>query len=200
MEKEYKWQFSGEADFFKLLATPDIAPLVYHQQTIQMEAIYYDTADGLISGIGGGLRLRKENEHTVCCLKITSGSEGAMKIREEYECAASTVEEGLRHLPAYGAPAALCDTILMLCVLETCRTVFTRRAVTLIAPDFSAELAFDSGMLLNGGKTGEICELELECLKGNTESFDDYCKKLEHTFALKPQPLSKLARALALAK
>lgn len=198
MEKEYKWSVSGEDVFERLLHSDAVSPLVSQRQVIEMEAIYYDTADGVVSGIGGGLRLRKENGQSVCCLKLEASGSGAMKIREEYECPASTIEEGLQHLPAYGAPGALCDTLLMLYVAETCRTVFKRNATVLSTPSFTAELSFDTGLLLANGRTGTICEIELELKNGSEEAFDRFCGKLESTFSLTPQPLSKLARALAL--
>ena len=44
---------------------------------------------------------------------------------------------------------------------------------------------------------GRIRELELELKSGDAAAFDAYAQALEQRFSLIPQPLSKLARAIA---
>ena len=61
-----------------------------------------------------------------------------------------------------------------------------------------AELALDYGQMSAGGKSAPLCEIELERKGGSEEWFLALGQALAQEFSLKPQPLSKLARARAL--
>lgn len=191
MEKEYKWSVAEPA-FEALLGS------VKPERTIKMEAVYFDTPDALLSKLGAGLRLRSENGENICCLKLQSKSKGACKTREEFEIPAVSLQEGLKKLPEAGAPESLCKTLSDAALEETCRTSFTRAAVTLRENGMEAELAFDKGFLSAGKNRAPLLEIELELKKGDEAFFDTFCQKLEKRCHLTPQPLSKLARALRL--
>lgn len=198
MEKEYKWKLDGVAEFEKIAAETAGSA----RSTIRMAAVYYDTADGRLRRERGALRLREENGRRVCCLKLASDGSGACKIREEYEVPAPDIREGLRLLPGTGAPAALCGELASAGIGELCRTDFLRTALRLQGGEsggaWEAELAFDSGELSRGGRRAPLCELELEFKGGDTAAFDRFAVGLERRFGLVAQPLSKMARAMAL--
>ena len=101
-----------------------------------------------------------------------------------------------------GAPADLCQQLLESELVPTAQTDFTRHAYELSCAGehgtFSAELAIDGGFLRNGPKEAALHELELELVEGSEEAFHAFAKDLETRFGLKVQPLSKLARAVAL--
>ena len=200
MEQEYKWCCTGAQQFEAIPLHPSVAPLVRKQQCIEMEARYYDSADGLVSRLGGSLRLRRENDASVCCLKLASRNRanGSCKIREEFECAAPDIDIGLNLLPQVGAPQDVCTVLLTGGVTELGFTRFTRRAYLLDTDDCTAELAFDSGSLGRGGKTAPICEIELELKSGSSTAFQQLAQTLQQTFSLTGQSLSKLGRMMSL--
>lgn len=198
MEQEYKWQIplhtlTALADYLHGL------PGRQRHDTLHMAAVYYDTPDGLLKKQGGALRLRQENDRSVCCMKRTLKRDGAQAIREEYETEAQSVEDGLKRLPEAGAPKDLCILLSYQTLCELGRTDFVRNCYLFVfdgdAP-FTAELAFDVGALGAADRMQPFEELELELKSGDADAFDAYARSLERRFALIPQPLSKLARAI----
>ena len=60
------------------------------------------------------------------------------------------------------------------------------------------ELALDQGCLLGGGKALPFGEVEVELKSGSQTDAVSFAGALAAEFGLKPQPKSKLARAMAL--
>ena len=202
MEREYKWKLSGADEFDRIVSTDTVAQTVTGQQDFHMQAIYYDTENQLFAQMQGGLRLRKENDASVCCLKLAAKERGACKTREEYEAEAPDIYSGLTALIGAGAPKELCMMAASSTLVELCRTDFVRRAYHLHihAPSgiCEGELAFDLGRLSRGDHSIPLCEMEFEYKRGDLQPFHAFAHILEQTFDLVPQPLSKLARAMAL--
>ncbi|MGN1030058.1 MAG: CYTH domain-containing protein [Butyricicoccaceae bacterium] len=202
MEREYKWKLSGEAEFERILGTDAVSQAVIGGQDYHMQAIYYDTENHLFAKLQGGLRLRKENGASVCCLKLAAAAEGACKSREEYEVEAPDIYSGLTALIGAGAPKEVCMMAASSTLTELCRTDFKRRAYTLHIHTPSGtcegELAFDFGKLARGDRSIPLCEMEFELKCGDLQPFHAFAHTLEKTFELAPQPLSKMARAMAL--
>ena len=105
MEREFKWN-ADAADFDRIPASALIAPLIQSDGAVEMEAAYYDTADGIVSSLRGGLRFRRENDKGVVCLKLAAQAsyDGACKLREEFECEAPDLLTGIQTLPSASAP------------------------------------------------------------------------------------------------
>ena len=200
MEREFKWMIPDPSEFDPIADSSTISALVQKKGRLEMEAMYYDTADNLIVRCHGGLRLRRENETRVVCLKLAaeSGFGGARKAREEYECTAPDIRTGIQNLPAAGAPQDICDCLLQANLIELGRTAFTRFWFLLSYQGCTCELAFDYGKLTRNGRVGPICEMELELKSGSEADFDALAVQLQQEFDLKPQPLSKLARMMRL--
>ena len=200
MEREFKWMIPDPSEFDPIADSSTVSALVQKKGRLEMEAMYYDTADNLIARCHGGLRLRRENETRVVCLKLAaeSGFGGARKAREEYECTAPDIRTGIQNLPAAGAPQDICDCLLQANLIELGRTAFTRFWFLLSYQGCTCELAFDYGKLTRNGRVGPICEMELELKSGSEADFDALAGQLQQEFDLKPQPLSKLARMMRL--
>ena len=203
MEIEYKWELTDEQAAREVAAHCREAVQAQGPREKTLLATYYDTPDLWMKELHGALRLRTENGVGVCCMKLAAkGQQDGYKAREEYEVQAETLEEGLRLLPGAGAPADLCQQLLESELVPTAQTDFTRHAYELSCAGehgtFSAELAIDGGFLRNGPKEAALHELELEFVEGSEEAFHAFAKDLETRFGLKVQPLSKLARAVAL--
>lgn len=162
---------------------------------IRMQTTYYDTPDAALSKRKMTLRLRKENDITVCTLKtpLPDGSRG------EWECPASDIHSGIRALCALGAP----EELLRLTangLNAVCGARFTRLAAEVPTADGFAELALDRGVLLGGGRELPLCEVEVELKSGSDAACLAFGMQLAKTYSLTEEPYSKFRRALALAQ
>ena len=200
MELEYKWEMPEDASSLEELGA--FGGRITHRETIDMDAAYYDTPGGLISGLGGALRLRSENGRSVCCLKIAAGGSGGAKLRQEYEAEAADISEGLRRLPGQGAPEEVCKRALEEGVRQVCRTSFLRAAATVeicvAGRSCAAELAIDRGRLIKGDRWAPLAEVELEYKSGSKEAFHSLAEGLERQLGLKAIERSKSQRAMEL--
>ena len=197
MEKEHKWRANdwllGQA---LLWASSRIGS---QSRTIHMQSRYYDTLDGLLHSRQAALRLRRENDRSVCCLKLRNQNTPAgMRAHEEYQCEAASVQEGLSRLPAHGAPRELCAQASAAPLELICEVDFRRCAILLQEGDTVCELALDEGTLRHGGRTAPLCEIELEYVAGSEQTFHVLAAELAEHLSLVPEPESKLARAIAL--
>lgn len=162
---------------------------------IRMETTYFDTPDGALSDRHITLRLRRENDTTVCTVKTPSPNGG----RGEWECEATDITAGLNQLVALGAP-------LQIAVLATgglepvCGAKFTRLAIQVPTADGTAELALDRGILLGGGREIPLCEVEVELKTGSDQAAVALARALAAQYGLEPENRSKFRRARALAK
>ena len=191
MEREFKWSAS-RADFDAICAR--YAAQLGTPAIIQMDAVYYDTADRLLREQRIGMRLRQENGVSVFCVKTGGKVVNGLHTHAEYEYPASTLAEGLAQLP---------DELSMLRRTDyapICGTHIRRTAVVLTAKDFTAELTFDEGALEGGANRAPLSEIECEQKTGDPAAFDAFGTALANEFLLRAEPLSKLARALALAE
>lgn len=162
---------------------------------IRMETTYFDTPDGALAARKMTLRLRKENDTTICTLKtpLSDGSRG------EWECPASTIEEGLARLIGLGAPAEV-TTWVQPGLVAVCGAKFTRMAAEVATADGTAELAVDSGILLGGGKEIPLCEVEVELKAGSDAAVLSFAAALADKYGLQREKSSKFRRAMALAQ
>lgn len=196
MEKEYKWR-ADELLLNRALLWAS-SRIGSQSRTIRMESSYFDTADGMLRNKKAALRLRRENERTVCCMKLRGEEESTdgLRAHEEYQCDAGTLEDGLRQLPEKGAPEALCGELLHAELKEICTVSFRRCAVLLQEQDTVCELALDKGELRREGRSAPLCEIELEYVAGDEKAFHALAAELADQLDLVPENESKLARAM----
>lgn len=193
MEREYKWKAASQ-DFENILRYFTLT----ENEPQEMLAQYYDTTDRLLRARKIGLRMRSEHGTHICCLKMRDASNDGLHAREEYECAAETLEDGLRRLPQEGAPVELCKALRSAELDVVCETKFTRRTAFWKDAMFTAELAYDVGTLSCAGRSAPLSEIECEQKGGDEVAFEAACRLLAHHFGLKPESRSKLSRALDL--
>ena len=77
MEKEYKWR-ADELLLNRALLWAS-SRIGSQSRTIRMESSYFDTADGMLRNKKAALRLRRENERTVCCMKLRGEEESMLR-------------------------------------------------------------------------------------------------------------------------
>ena len=160
---------------------------------ISMETTYFDTTSHALSARHMTLRLRRENEETVCTLKtpLPDGSRG------EWECHAADIQQGICVLLEHGAPRLLAE-LTAPGVTAVCGARFTRLAAEIPTADGTAELALDQGVLLGGSKEIPLCEVELELKAGSEEALATAAQNIAQAYGLQPEPRSKFSRAVAI--
>ena len=161
---------------------------------ISMETTYYDTPDLKLSMHHWTLRRRLENGVSVCTFKkpLDDGSKAEWEVENE------SLMQGILELTKAGAPAELMRATAG-GLMPLCGAKFTRLAATLEIPGGTVELALDQGKVT--GRKGEapISEIEVELKAGSDEAALAFAQTLVDAFGLEPEPLSKFARARALA-
>lgn len=158
---------------------------------IRMNATYFDLPDGSLSEKHWTLRVRQENEKTVITCKTPTGGLG----RNEWECEAQTLEEGIPALIALGAPKELAD-LPQDELLPVCGVQYTRiTALLKLSESASCHICGDIGNLLNSGRQAPLCELELELADGTEEDLRAWAEELSARYHLQPETKSKFARA-----
>lgn len=203
MEVEYKWDLTDAGGPAALDAAEKLSPYICGSKDIAMHATYYDTVDGDVLALRGGLRRREENGLSVCSLKLEVEVSDGKATREEYEVACDDIRQALELLPEAGAPRDVCEMLAGKELKVNCETEFDRRAFSLAvgaqgaADAFEAELAFDEGVLRRDGREQEFREMELEHKDGSLDAFNAFALDIQDTAHLTPQPLSKLARAMS---
>ncbi len=164
-------------------------------EEISMETTYFDTADRALSRHHMTLRRRLENGVSICTFKGPAQEAG----RAEWEVACDDILGGIPLLCDAGAPELL-KYLTAFGVAPFCGARFTRRIAMIRGRDFTAELALDAGVLLGGGKTQPLCEVELELKGGSRQALQEYAGKFAEKFGLEREHRSKFSRARALAE
>ena len=201
MEVEYKWDLTDAGGLAALDAAEKLSPYIRGSKDIAMHATYYDTVNGDVLALRGGLRRREENGLSVCSLKLEVEVSDGKATREEYEVACDDIRQALELLPEAGAPRDVCEMLAGKELKVNCETGFDRRAFSLAvgaqgaADAFEAELAFDEGVLRRDGREQDFREMELT--DGSLDAFNAFALDIQDPAHLTPQPLSKLARAMS---
>ncbi len=176
-------------------------------RTTYLNATYYDTLDGTLAKTKSALRLRYEAERPadtegvpddyVCCFKCRDSRDGATFSREEYECKAPDIYQGIEGLLSLGAPRDLLEPIMSMELVTVAEVLCVRKSMTLSLSDGTkAELCIDTGTFPSGnGREESFAELELELKSGNKDSLCEFGKYLADKYGLSPEPQTKLARA-----
>lgn len=156
-----------------------------------METTYFDTPENPLSARRWTLRCRRENEAFVCTLKTPTADPG---IRGEWE---TECDDILSAIPVLAAESGLPELIALTSggVVPTCGARFTRLALPVELESGMAELALDSGKLINGEKELPFAELELELKSGNPEELKALAQAIAHKFSLEYEKKSKFVRA-----
>ena len=198
IELEFKLAVSSPALLEAILFDPQVKEVRRGDyQLYHMATIYYDTPDRRLGTLRWTLRLRQENNTLVATLKTPAQG----NIRGEWSCQAANIREAVPVLLETGAPEELTSLLAGQSLEPVCAAQFTRRAANLAFADGTVcELAGDVGLLAGGGREEPLCELELELKEGSAEVAEAFAQERQETFSLREEPLSKFARASALAE
>lgn len=191
MGMEYEWKYEAPSEVRQQIQ----AAYPVSWQTVAMETTYYDTPDSLLSQRKCTLRRRLENGRSICTLKTP----GIGAARGEWELECDDIGIAFPELcKLSGDPELrLSDSTLL---IPVCGARFTRQCATVDLGDAQVELALDEGILFSGKHQRPLGELEVELKSGDVAAAHTFALLLAKSYALRPEPLSKFARANALMK
>jgi len=166
---------------------------------VEVDNVYYDTADGLLRGHRMALRLRRIGRRWVQTLKNETRL-GALSARGEWEVPAPRGRLELLRFP----PTPLAELLAAQpqAVLQPAFRTRFRRSLWLAA-DGAIEVALDEGEIVAGKQRLPILELELELKSGAADALYALALQLagsgREALALRPSTASKAWRGYRLA-
>lgn len=195
----------------KLIATKDIEKSINNiskkqgvklvGQSFKLENIYFDTATNLLRQWDMGLRIRVNDQHIEQTIKTAGEVIGGLHQRPEYNIDITSKTPQLALFPQQIWPKN-CDVELLQRELNPLFTTdFSRKGYMMIYPEGSVvEMVFDQGFIASGGNRVEICEVELELIKGKPEVIFDLADNLAKSSPIRFGNDSKAARGYRLAQ
>ena len=200
-ELEVKMAVTDPRLFGKILSDPSLLAMESGagQCTREFEALYYDTADFALQHSGIAYRIRREGDEWVATVKSDKGSGGALFSREELNEKIKSPDPSTKYFFGTNLGERLSLLIGNKRLQPLFSTKFERTTMTLRAGSASlVELALDHGMIWSGAGGTPIAEVELELKEGCVSDLLSLAGWLAAHFHLRPEPMSKYARGLAL--
>jgi inorganic triphosphatase YgiF len=187
-ELELKFQLGpGAVEALAGLFPPDQA------KVSALHAVYYDTPGHALRDAGFGLRVRRNGVAYVQTLKHRG--DGGLFERSEWETPVAGLNLDAAALAATPAAAVIGESaVLPAFVVEV-----ERRTHLLTHGRTRIEVSFDTGVIISGGRTEAIGELELELLSGSRATLFALARELQGKAALTLSFASKAERGYRLA-
>ena len=214
METEVKLAFKDKDSLFRVADSEDFRKFCGDSvpDTMLLENSYLDTEDHKILKRNASVRQRHvkgSEDYFEETVKFRGGASGGLHRRFEW----NVRHEGKFSIEAFkslakenGDPVELLDIVFEgvenddLIVL--CFNSFERTVYELEYKNSHIEACFDSGIIKNsdGSKNDEICELELELIKGDEDDLNELSELVKSLYDCHPLDKSKFQRTLELAK
>jgi len=170
-------------------------------QQFNLENIYFDTADKKLRRWDMGLRVRVNDEHIEQTIKTAGVVIGGLHQRPEYNIDIKSKKPALNLFPQQIWPTDVNIDELQQEIAPLFATNFSRQGYMMIYPDGAiVEMVFDRGVILSKGRSVDVCEVELELVKGKPELIFDLASALAKDCPLRFGVDSKAARGYLLAK
>ena len=195
MEIEIKLGPSTPEVALSVLNDTNMLPPAGEEQVVVMKTIYYDDLAGNFAARKQTLRLRKENELSVCCFK--SALQGLS--RTEVECEAADIQSGARLLSQHpDVPADVARALAEGVFVPVCEAAYTRRTRLCVREGTVFHLCFDHGYLKRGDAAEPLCEIELELVEGSSDVLQTLAEQITGAYGLNICTLSKQQRAMSI--
>jgi triphosphatase len=165
----------------------------------RMDGVYLDTPDCELSRNAMALRIRRAGRRWMQCLKAGRSGTGGLHARGEWEHAqpGPIVDLALfRDTPLAALPSA---ATLHQRLQPAFRVRFDRTAWRIApAPGSRLEVALDMGEVVSGDASEALCEVEIECLEGDSRHAFDLAEALLGVAPLRPSAVTKAQRGYRL--
>ncbi|MCI8608556.1 MAG: CYTH domain-containing protein [Firmicutes bacterium] len=204
-EKEIELKFLIEEDIVKErifddshlreMAEPEAV------ETIQMEAIYYDTIYRGLQAKEVAFRIRREDQRMVATLKWGGSSEEGLHVRGELNvpvdqefCQAPTIEIFKGSAIYHEIQASVADQPL----IPVMEMDFIRKQIQVDTGKSISVISYDEGEIRTESGRAPISELEVELYSGSQEDMVELGRELAAKYNLKEENKSKYQLGLEL--
>lgn len=197
-EVELKLQVMEESAWESLKNQLKAMPGAGGYEKIPLAANYFDTRDGLLHKERLAYRTRKEGTQWVATIKGGGSVRNGLHKREEWNLC---VDAGCVDLHAFTQTDIDQEILHKLKgkeLVSIVQTEFIREIVMLHIDGSQIEIAMDQGIIVAGGKTAPILEIELELKMGQETALMNLGEHLMAQFPLKRSDKSKFLRGLEL--
>ena len=172
-----------------------LLPSAGAEERIRMHTTYYDDPAGSFRAKKQTLRLRQENDLSVCTFK--TALEGLARL--ELDCEAPDIISGAAQLAAHpDLPESAKNALLSGVFVPRCGAKFLRRTRLCRVGETTFHLCLDEGQLVNGEHAQPLCEIELELAEGDAAVLEQTAQRLMDAYHLPLCTKSKQQRALEL--
>ncbi|HWH39025.1 MAG TPA: CHAD domain-containing protein [Usitatibacter sp.] len=166
----------------------------------RLQATYFDTAGHLLRRSGMALRVRREGERWVQCLKAGHSGEAGLHSRDEWESPRADASLDLDLLAGTPLAPVLEDgnpdhVLRALFTVEIERTTWS---VAVSAQD-RVEVVADHGEVRHGRQRSPVCEVEIESVTGDPMAVFAAAEALLGVVPLRASSITKAQRGYALA-
>jgi triphosphatase len=169
-------------------------------QRHELSNIYFDTDDKLLRQWDMGLRIRVNGSHIEQTIKTAGQVIGGLHQRPEYNIDLESKFPELMLFPQDIWPKNQDVTALQKSIKPLFSTDFTRDSTMLIYPDGAiVDMVYDLGTISSDGNNVEICEVELELVKGKPQLLFNLAEQLADLSPVRFGTVSKAARGYQLA-
>ena len=202
MEIELKYLIDGREKAEMIFADKTVISMIdKDEETMNMDAVYFDTADMSLTEQGIAFRIRKEGSSYIGTLKWNGSSENGMHKRQEINVPVSDDAAGTPDLNIF-SQSEMSDVLEAIVGTREMRPImemdFVRRKARLDTGRSICEMSVDMGEVRAGGKKIPISELEIELFSGNEEDIIKIGEELSEKYGLKPENKSKFQRGYEL--
>ncbi|MGB0835500.1 MAG: inorganic triphosphatase [Psychrobium sp.] len=171
------------------------------EQQFALENIYFDTPDKKLRQWDMGMRIRVNGDHIEQTIKTAGEVIGGLHQRPEYNIDIQSREPQLDLFPQQIWPKDTNLEQLSSEITPLFATNFTRRGYMMVYPDGAVvEMVLDQGKIISGERDIDVCEVELELVKGKPELIFELAESLAQGSPLRFGVDSKAARGYILAK
>ncbi len=204
MEIELKYHIGDSDVIDRIFSDEKIVAITDRnsEETIEMQAAYFDTEDRRLSREGVAFRVRREGSRIIGTLKWNGHSEDGMHEREEINVPvldeSKLTEPDVDIFRQSGMCSRLKELIGERRLIRVMEIRFLRRQIRIDTGKAICELSADSGRVFCGGKSGPISELEVELYSGSRQEMESFGAELAEIFGLEPENRSKFRQGLEL--
>ena len=192
MELELKFDVDEAAARRLLADLPKAGP----DKVRKLNAVYFDTPEGLLRRSGMVLRIRHDGARHVQTVKRRN-CDGALA-RGEWEADVADAQPDL-DAAARTPLAEVCDGRDLAALAPVFEVKVERLTRELEVGAASVEVAFDTGEVRAGEAASPLCEIELELTAGDRRALFDFARDLSEKTALDLSFTAKADRGYALA-
>ncbi len=162
--------------------------------------IYFDTPDRVLKNLRMGLRVRTIDDKSEQTIKTSGRVIGGLHQRPEYNEPLKGERPELSRFKKDIWPEEVDVGKLQTRLTPVFGNDFQRQTWLLECGDSLIEVAYDAGRIKANGAVAEICEIELELLKGHAEQLFELAEDIAELPGVRLGNVSKAQRGYALAE